>query len=49
MSHSPTPPGPEVGDLVGVADGYERLWTPHRIAYIKGERPTPAGGVGCPF
>jgi len=49
MSHSPTPPGPEVGDLVGVADGYERLWTPHRIAYIKGERPTPQAGDGCPF
>ncbi|MFC3995739.1 HIT family protein [Nocardiopsis sediminis] len=32
-------------------DGYERLWTPHRMAYIKGEnKPAGAGpGDGCPF
>ena len=33
----------------GEADGFERLWTPHRIAYIQGERPDPKGGEGCPF
>ncbi|GAA3746339.1 HIT family protein [Salinactinospora qingdaonensis] len=35
----------------GEADGFERLWTPHRMAYIKGEnKPTgPAAGAGCPF
>ncbi|HOF64273.1 MAG TPA: HIT domain-containing protein [Dermatophilaceae bacterium] len=32
-----------------VPDGYERLWTPHRMAYIKGERPTEDAGDGCPF
>ena len=27
-----------------VDDGFQRLWTPHRMAYIKGEgRPTGAG------
>jgi ATP adenylyltransferase len=36
-------------DLAGVADGFERLWTPHRIAYIRGERPTTEAGDGCPF
>lgn len=35
--------------LVGVADGFERLWTPHRMAYITGERPTADAGDGCPF
>ena len=36
-------------DLVGVRDGFERLWTPHRMAYIKGDRPTEDAGDGCPF
>lgn len=49
MTATPTPPAPEAGDLVGVADGYERLWTPHRIAYVQGERPTKEAGDGCPF
>ncbi|GAA3096046.1 HIT family protein [Nonomuraea salmonea] len=32
-------------------DNFERLWTPHRMAYIKGEnKPTGTGpGDGCPF
>jgi ATP adenylyltransferase len=37
---------------VGVPDGYERLWTPHRMAYIKGDgKPTGADEdiEGCPF
>ncbi|MQY09756.1 HIT family protein [Actinomadura macrotermitis] len=35
----------------GVADNFQRLWTPHRMAYIKGEnKPTGAGAEdGCPF
>lgn len=36
-------------DFARVPDGYERLWTPHRMAYIKGERATEEAGVGCPF
>jgi ATP adenylyltransferase len=36
-------------ELAGVADGFERLWTPHRMVYINGERPTDDAGAGCPF
>jgi ATP adenylyltransferase len=39
----------EAGDFAGVQDGLERLWTPHRIAYIRGERPSGHAGDGCPF
>jgi len=37
--------------LAGVPDAFGRLWTPHRLAYIKGEnKPTGAGeDQGCPF
>lgn len=31
-------------DGVGTPDGFARLWTPHRLAYIKGSADT-----GCPF
>src|SRR5665647_597188 len=27
-------------DFALVDDGFERLWTPHRMAYINGDRPT---------
>lgn len=34
--------------FAGVPDAFGRLWTPHRMAYIKGEgKPTAEGG--CPF
>lgn len=35
----------------GVPDEWARIWTPHRMAYIRGEnRPTgPEPGEGCPF
>ncbi|GHE42173.1 hydrolase [Streptosporangium violaceochromogenes] len=35
----------------GAPDNFQRLWTPHRMAYIKGEnKPTGGGpGDGCPF
>ncbi len=36
-------------DLAGVPDGFERLWTPHRMAYVTGERPSRDAGRGCPF
>ncbi|WP_245627847.1 HIT family protein [Actinomadura oligospora] len=45
------PPGPEIEEErggVGVADAFQRLWTPHRMAYIKGENK-PADKAGCPF
>lgn len=38
-----------VRDFAGVTDGFERLWTPHRMAYITGERPSDDQGEGCPF
>ena len=36
-------------DFARVDDGFERLWTPHRMAYIEGTRPTAEAGDGCPF
>lgn len=37
-------------DGVGVADQLQRLWTPHRLAYIKGEnKPDGDEETGCPF
>lgn len=35
--------------FAGEADGFGRLWTPHRMAYIEGERPSRSAGDGCPF
>ncbi len=43
---------PEPEDAItfaGSQDGFERLWTPHRMAYVRGERPSPDAGSGCPF
>ena len=42
--------GPELTgqDGAGDRDAFERLWTPHRMAYIKGEGK-PAGDDDCPF
>ena len=48
-------PGPETPDeepvFAGVPDAFGRLWTPHRMAYIKGEgKPSgPGEDEGCPF
>lgn len=39
----------DADEFVGVRDGFERLWTPHRMAYIKGDRPSDEAGDGCPF
>ena len=38
-------------DGVGEPDDLERLWTPHRMAYIRGENKPADGdaGDGCPF
>lgn len=44
-----TEPVERVEDFARVDDGFERLWTPHRMAYVQGERPDPAAGQGCPF
>ncbi len=50
MSDQPiTPELP--GDFTGEPDGFERLWTPHRMVYIAGEKkPTnDEAGPQCPF
>lgn len=40
----------DAADLPGVPDAFQRLWTPHRMAYIDGEnKPTDAGSEQCPF
>lgn len=37
-------------DFAGGPDGFERLWTPHRMVYVDGDkRPTESGGGQCPF
>ncbi|SFD37919.1 HIT family protein [Streptomyces aidingensis] len=42
---------PEQQIGVGTPDAFQRLWTPHRMAYLQGEgKPTgPGAGDGCPF
>jgi ATP adenylyltransferase len=45
---------PDVEPAAGFAgdpDGFGRLWTPHRMAYIQGEGKPEHGGAGdqCPF
>ncbi|MGD9960172.1 HIT family protein [Nocardioides sp.] len=37
-------------DGVGQSDGLDRLWTPHRLAYIRGEnKPSDSSEEECPF
>jgi ATP adenylyltransferase len=37
-------------DGVGVPDALQRLWTPHRMAYIRGTgKPSGTEPEGCPF
>jgi ATP adenylyltransferase len=44
----PAPDAPQYG--AGIPDGFQRLWMPHRLAYIKGEgKPDSADGDDCPF
>jgi ATP adenylyltransferase len=42
-SHGGTDP---TGEQEGLADGFGRLWTPHRLAYVKGPG---YGDDDCPF
>jgi ATP adenylyltransferase len=39
------------GEFPGDPDGFERLWTPHRMVYIKGDaKPVSSDpGADCPF
>ena len=52
MSDPRSEPRTEPADaLAGEPDGFQRLWTPHRMAYISGQdKPTGQdAGDGCPF
>ncbi|MEU4805872.1 HIT domain-containing protein [Actinosynnema sp. NPDC023587] len=43
-------PGYEEQDGVGVRDGLQRLWTPHRLSYVRGEGKADGDEpAGCPF
>jgi ATP adenylyltransferase len=46
-----TPEEPLEQRGVGASDRFERLWTPHRLAYIRGEGKPADGEAGeeCPF
>ena len=38
------------GDHPGEPDGFERLWTPHRMVYIAGQdKPATPDAADCPF
>ncbi|MFC5319171.1 HIT family protein [Brachybacterium alimentarium] len=51
MDGSSPPTVEDARSFAGVPDGTERLWTPHRMAYIGGEnKPSdPDDGEQCPF
>jgi ATP adenylyltransferase len=37
-------------DGIGAPDALDRLWTPHRMAYIRGEsKPSDDSAGECPF
>lgn len=36
-------------ELPGVPDSFQRLWTPHRLAYVRGEEQGIEQEPGCPF
>lgn len=46
-----TEPAPERGEeFAGVPDAFERLWTPHRWAYVDGaDKPADSSEGACPF
>jgi ATP adenylyltransferase len=40
----------DAGSFAGESDGFERLWTPHRMVYIGGEgKPSDDTSGECPF
>lgn len=40
----------DAGSFAGVPDGFQRLWTPHRMVYIDGENhPKDSSAEECPF
>lgn len=50
MSDVSSPSGEPAEGLVGVPDAFQRLWTPHRMAYVDGhDKPGDASTGQCPF
>ena len=50
MSAAEDRPGEVQQDGIGDPDELDRLWTPHRMAYIRGEnKPSDATSGQCPF
>jgi len=44
------PDNPVLQDGVGDSDGLDRLWTPHRMPYLRGEnKPLDESSGACPF
>ena len=44
------PPDLVAQEGVGIPDALQRLWTPHRMAYIRGQdKPDGVDAAGCPF
>jgi ATP adenylyltransferase len=44
------PPAEPGSRFAGDPDGFDRLWTPHRMAYVDGEsRPADGSPEDCPF
>lgn len=50
-SHESDGPTDGAWRLAGARDGFERLWTPHRMVYLMGEDKPEDGDAGpqCPF
>ncbi|GAB3710252.1 HIT family protein [Mariniluteicoccus flavus] len=50
LGRETTPRVEDAGELAGVPDAFQRLWTPHRMVYIGGEnKPVDASEPQCPF
>ena len=50
MTSASSVPVEDGGHRPGTPDGFQRLWTPHRMAYIGGEEKPANGTEGeCPF
>lgn len=46
---APEPVAVDDFELPGVPDAFQRLWTPHRLAYVKGGQEQVTGKHDCPF
>jgi len=46
---APEPANEPASGLAGAPDGLQRLWTPHRMAYIDANNGSGGEDLGCPF